>query len=163
MGRPPVLGWGYPNPFAVAVARRVSHVSEALMRMVLQAAAFFELCGDEVLDPDTAVKQLQWIAAELARLDADESEALLAFVRREAEATRIPATAPFFRSSPARSVCGTTFSVHVSSGCYCASGRCCSFVGCPSSALGGGQRALEGCPVGQAAVRRKHVLDRQRE
>lgn len=33
---------------------------------------------------------------------------------------------------------------------------------CPSSGLGG-QRALEGGPVGRPAVRRKHVLDRQCE
>src|SRR3989442_15974004 len=34
---------------------------------------------------------------------------------------------------------------------------------CPLSGLGGGQRALEGGPVGRPAVRRKHVLDRQLE
>src|SRR5438046_1695317 len=34
---------------------------------------------------------------------------------------------------------------------------------CPLSGLGGGQRALEGGPVGRPAVRRKHVLDRQCE
>jgi hypothetical protein len=31
------------------------------------------------------------------------------------------------------------------------------------SGLGGGQRALEGGPVGRPAVRRKHVFDRQRK
>jgi hypothetical protein len=35
--------------------------------------------------------------------------------------------------------------------------------GCPSSSLGGGQRALEGGPVERAAVRREHVLDRELE
>jgi hypothetical protein len=36
-------------------------------------------------------------------------------------------------------------------------------VQCPLGGLRGGQRALEGGPVGRPAVRRKHLLDRQCE
>jgi hypothetical protein len=57
------------------------------MRVAVQSAAFFELCPDEVLDPDLALKQLEWIASELHRLDSDARDELVAFVQEEARAT----------------------------------------------------------------------------
>ena len=70
------------------------------MRVVVQAAGFFELCDDDVLDPDIAVKQLEWIAGELHKLDPKEREALVAFVLREAEATNDPRYRAFLLSFP---------------------------------------------------------------
>ena len=58
------------------------------MRVVVQAAAFFELCDDDVLDPDTAVKELESISAELQRLDPADKSALIGFTQKEAE--RVP-------------------------------------------------------------------------
>jgi len=57
------------------------------MRVVVQAAAFFELCDEDELDLQVAVRQLEWISWELRRLDPAERDALLAFVQREADAT----------------------------------------------------------------------------
>jgi hypothetical protein len=57
------------------------------MRVVVQAAAFFELCDEDELDLQVAVRQLEWISAELQQLDPKERDALVAFVHREAEAT----------------------------------------------------------------------------
>jgi hypothetical protein len=62
-------------------------MSDGLMRIVLEAAAFFELCDDEVLDPDIALKQLEWSSWQLGRLDPEEQATLVAFAEREAEAT----------------------------------------------------------------------------
>jgi hypothetical protein len=70
------------------------------MRVVVQAAAFFELCDDDVLDPDIAVKQLEWIVWELGKLDPREREALVAFVLREAEATNDSRYRAFLLSFP---------------------------------------------------------------
>jgi hypothetical protein len=64
-------------------------VSEPLMRVAVQAAAFFELCPDDVLDPGLAVKQLEWISSELQRLDSDLSDAL-----SSRAASRTPSSRP---------------------------------------------------------------------
>ena len=72
-----------------------SLMNEILMRVVVQAAAFFELCDDDVLDPDIAVKQLEWVSSELQRLDPEAKEALIAFAQAEAEATDDPSYRAF--------------------------------------------------------------------
>jgi hypothetical protein len=61
-------------------------MNEALMRIVVGVAMFFEGSEDDVIDPDVALKQLEWIHWELDRLDPGEREALVAFVHAEAEA-----------------------------------------------------------------------------
>jgi hypothetical protein len=66
-------------------------VNEHLMRALLYAALFFETCDDEQCDPDTAVKQLEGIAAELDGLTASDRVAFRAFARREAAAHPVPA------------------------------------------------------------------------
>ena len=63
-------------------------MDEVLMRIVVHAAAFFELCDDEKLDPDTAVQQLESIAGELRNLDTEGREMLISYVRQEAEGAR---------------------------------------------------------------------------
>ena len=70
------------------------------MRIAVYAAAFFELCDDKTLDPDTAVQQLESIAGELSNLDADGRDALIAFVCREAEGTRDPDLRDFLLRFP---------------------------------------------------------------
>ena len=57
------------------------------MRIVVGAAAFFELSDDDVLDADVAVKQLEWIASELQQLEPSAKDAVLAFVAAEAQGT----------------------------------------------------------------------------
>jgi hypothetical protein len=47
-------------------------VNEILMRIVLESAAFIELVSDDVLDADTALKQLESIAFLLQQLNSDE-------------------------------------------------------------------------------------------
>jgi hypothetical protein len=70
------------------------------MRVAVQAAAFFELSANDTLHPDVAVKQLEWISSELQRLDAREKEALIAFVRAEAEAADDPRYRAFLLDFP---------------------------------------------------------------
>ena len=48
----------------------------ALARSVIEAALFLELSGDDVVDPDSAVKALEGIAHELQGTDVTERLAL---------------------------------------------------------------------------------------
>jgi hypothetical protein len=75
-------------------------VNEALMRVILDAAAFFELSGDDVLDPDVAVKQLEWISWELKQLDRSARDAFVALALAEAEATHDPRHRTFLLEFP---------------------------------------------------------------
>jgi peroxiredoxin len=61
------------------------------MRALLYAALFFETCGDEHCDLDTAVRQLEGIAAELDGLTASDRVEFRAFAQREAAAHPVPA------------------------------------------------------------------------
>jgi hypothetical protein len=63
-------------------------MNEVLMRVVVQAAAFFELCDEDVLDLDAAVKELESISTELQQLNPADKSAFIAFTQREAE--RVP-------------------------------------------------------------------------
>jgi hypothetical protein len=75
-------------------------VNEVLMTIVVHAAAFFELSGEDAVDPDAALKQLEWIRWELEQLDWDAKQALIAFVRAEAEATDDPRYRAFLLEFP---------------------------------------------------------------
>jgi hypothetical protein len=66
-------------------------VNEHLMRALLYAALFFETCSEEQCHPDTAVKQLEGIAAELYGLNPAEKAEFLAFALTEAAAHPVPA------------------------------------------------------------------------
>ena len=48
----------------------------ALARSVIEAARFFELSSDDLIDPDTAVEALESIAHELGSLDEAERTSL---------------------------------------------------------------------------------------
>ena len=61
------------------------------MRALLYAALFFETCSDDQCDLDTAVKQLEGIAAELAGLTTSDRAEFRAFGQREAAAHPDPA------------------------------------------------------------------------
>jgi hypothetical protein len=52
------------------------------MGLVLDAFLFFELSGDEVVDPDTAVQQMEWIMSELRKLPKPDRELFARFVEQ---------------------------------------------------------------------------------
>lgn len=56
-----------------------------LVRIVLTYAGFLEFSSDDELDPDTAVKQLEDLAATLLELDARERAVFVALLRELAE------------------------------------------------------------------------------
>jgi hypothetical protein len=58
------------------------------MRAVVEAAAFLELSPDEVVDADSAVKQLESMAYLLGQLSESDQQHLVAFTQAEAE--RVP-------------------------------------------------------------------------
>lgn len=70
------------------------------MRAVVEAAAFFELAADDVLDPDVAVKELESIAYLLGQLKEGEKRELTAFTRVEAERTSSVEYREFLRQFP---------------------------------------------------------------
>ena len=70
------------------------------MEIVVHAAAFFELSDEDVVDPDVALKQLEWIRWELSQLDRSQREALTAFVLAEAERARDPRLRTFLLEFP---------------------------------------------------------------
>jgi hypothetical protein len=55
------------------------------MRAVVESAAFLELSPDEVVDPDSAVKQLESIEYLLGQLSDSDKQQLVAFTRAEAD------------------------------------------------------------------------------
>lgn len=66
--------------------------------VVLDAAAFLELCGDDVLDPDVAVEQLESMVASLEHLPEADLAELVAFTLARAEAEQDEPRREFFRS-----------------------------------------------------------------
>ena len=70
------------------------------MRIVVETAAWFEFVSDDVLDPDTAVKQLEAIAFQLQQLGPGERRELVAFVEREAAAANSVDYQAFLRAFP---------------------------------------------------------------
>jgi hypothetical protein len=57
-----------------------SPLVRALAGLVVQHDWFFESCDDSVLDPDDAVKQLEWSAYVLGRLSEADRQAFLTVV-----------------------------------------------------------------------------------
>jgi hypothetical protein len=56
------------------------------MRVAIEAIVFFGMSGEEVIDPDAAVSQLEAIAATLKEWNNTEREEFLSYVREIAEA-----------------------------------------------------------------------------
>ncbi len=74
------------------------------MTIVWEAVAFWELAGDEVVDPDEALAQLEGVSSVLNELTPSEKKELISFAQEyaEEEETRggTAERAAFFRSVP---------------------------------------------------------------
>ena len=75
-------------------------MNEVLMGIVVDAMAFFELSGDGVVDPDSAVGCLESISAELQRLEGADRAAFLKFVRKRADKEKQTDRKEFLRILP---------------------------------------------------------------
>jgi hypothetical protein len=83
-------------------------MNEALMRIVVGVAMFFEGSKDDVIDPDVALKQLEWIHWELAVSTlARERRWLRLSTRRRKRQTTIHATGRSYWSSGRQWACAT--------------------------------------------------------
>ncbi len=79
-------------------------MNKDLMTIVLEAAAFWELAGDEIVDPEAAAAQMEGVLSVLQRLTPEEKAELTNFAREYAaleetqggDAERVR----FFRSFP---------------------------------------------------------------
>lgn len=78
---------------------------KSLCRAIIWSACFLEMSEDDVIDPDSALKALEEIAATLQGATEDEKRAFIATCEEEANAlTEEPATAEtaeFVRGLPA--------------------------------------------------------------
>ena len=59
---------------------------KSLAEALVESAAFIELSGDEVIDPDSAVQALESIAHSLGAASEEEKNALLEYCRKKAAA-----------------------------------------------------------------------------
>ena len=57
-----------------------------LMQIVLDTVLFFELCDDNVVHPDEAVRQLEAISTELKRLSISDRQEFIRYVSAAADA-----------------------------------------------------------------------------
>lgn len=75
-----------------------------MMRILMQAladqAAFLALSGNDVVNPDAAVAQLELLGALLQALSPDERRVFIGFCRELAESERDPERGEFFESLP---------------------------------------------------------------
>ncbi|WP_200209552.1 hypothetical protein [Micromonospora coerulea] len=62
----------------------------AVLDSLLDCLAFFELCDDETLHPDVAVRQLDEAAARLSGLEPDDRARLAAAISARANSFRPP-------------------------------------------------------------------------
>ena len=75
-------------------------MNEILVRVIAEQAAFLELSGNNVVDADSAVVQLESMASALQRLSLDEQHQFARATGRLAEEQRDAARADFFRNLP---------------------------------------------------------------
>jgi hypothetical protein len=57
-----------------------------ITRVVVEVIVFFGMSGEDLIDPDAAVSQLEAIATTLKELNSAEREQFLSYVRELAEA-----------------------------------------------------------------------------
>ncbi|MFF4473929.1 hypothetical protein ACFYZ3_30805 [Streptomyces sp. NPDC001599] len=72
----------------------------ALAGLVVDAVWFLESCGDDEVDPDSAVKMMEGMGGELLRLPLDQRDRLLQVLAGLAEAEQDPARREFLESFP---------------------------------------------------------------
>ncbi|MFJ6685582.1 hypothetical protein [Streptomyces werraensis] len=72
----------------------------ALAGLVVDALWFLDSCGDDEVDPDSAVKMTESVGGELLRLPPDQRDRLLQVLTDLAEADSNPARREFLQSFP---------------------------------------------------------------
>ncbi|MFD0507077.1 hypothetical protein [Streptomyces chiangmaiensis] len=72
----------------------------ALTGLLVDVVWWLESCGDEEVDPDSAVKMLESVGGALLRLPSDQRERLLQVLAGLAEAEEDPARREFLKSFP---------------------------------------------------------------
>ncbi|MGY1581408.1 hypothetical protein [Streptomyces sp. MN13] len=72
----------------------------ALAGLVVDVVWFLESCGDDEVDPDSAVKMMEGVGGELLRLPPDQRARLLQVLTDLAEAEPNPARREFLESFP---------------------------------------------------------------
>ncbi|MEV5313715.1 hypothetical protein [Streptomyces sp. NPDC052610] len=72
----------------------------ALAGLVVDVVWFLESCGDDEVDPDSAVKMLEGVGGELLRLPPDQRARLLRVLTGLAEAEPNSARREFLESFP---------------------------------------------------------------
>ncbi|WP_077802017.1 hypothetical protein [Streptomyces sp. JHA26] len=72
----------------------------ALAGLVADALWFLDSCGDDEVDPDSAVKMMESVCGELLRLPLDQRGRLLQVLTDLAEAEPNPARREFLQSFP---------------------------------------------------------------
>ncbi|MGW6521530.1 hypothetical protein [Streptomyces sp. NPDC054962] len=72
----------------------------ALTGMLVDVVWWLESCGDEEVDPDSAVKIMESVGGELLRLPSDRRERLLQVLADLAEAEQVPARRDFLTGFP---------------------------------------------------------------
>ena len=78
-------------------------MNKQLMTIVLESAAFWELAGDELVDPDAAAEQNEGLVSTLHEMTPEEKAEFLAFAKQYAddeEENGDPDRVRFFRSIP---------------------------------------------------------------
>ena len=79
-------------------------MNKQLMTIVLESLAFFELAGDELVDPDAAAEQSEGAIRALGMLTPEEKTDFANFARAYADEEKAgkgdPERADFFRSVP---------------------------------------------------------------
>ena len=79
-------------------------MNRKLMTIVLETLVFLELAGDDIVDPDAAVSQMEGSVATLTRLTPKEKAEFINFIREYADEEERqrgrPERIEFFRSMP---------------------------------------------------------------
>ncbi len=60
-------------------------MNKNLMTVVVETLAFWELAGDDLVDPDAAASQLEGATATLARMSPEEKAEFISFIREYAD------------------------------------------------------------------------------
>jgi hypothetical protein len=69
-----------------------------LANAILDLAAFLELSGDDVIDPDAAVNALESLASALKSASPEEVAAIRSAIREQIASSASPERAAFLRS-----------------------------------------------------------------